>query len=313
LSNPAGACETNLLPIGAVVAALQQRYPDVSHSSLRFLEREGLITATRTAGGHRLYSSADLARIEQIKEWQRENHSLEEIKGRLARLDRLPEPARLADTFLHRLLEGELEGAYRLILEADEIGMPMARLFGDVLQPALAEIGHRWEQGTLMVAQEKEASELVREVIADLSLKHATLDPGAPQLIAACVAGERHELGVRMVCGLLRERGCLVRYLGVDVEPRFLLEALRMHRPEAMLLSARLEPNLPAVQDAIERVKSSGEAGYRPTVIVGGLLAMHHADLIREWGAEPITSNDPEESAEAILALLRPPEASEVS
>src|ERR687889_2193402 len=91
-----------LLSIGSVVAELQRSYPDVSHSSLRFLEREGLITSIRTRGGHRLYSPADVERIRQIKTWQAQRLSLEEIRQRLVDLDRLPAPAVLAESFLRQ-------------------------------------------------------------------------------------------------------------------------------------------------------------------------------------------------------------------
>ena len=77
------APDPDLLPIGQVVAELQASYPDVSHSSLRFLEREGLITSIRTPGGHRLYYRADVERIRQIKMWQAQRLSLDQIRQRL--------------------------------------------------------------------------------------------------------------------------------------------------------------------------------------------------------------------------------------
>jgi DNA-binding transcriptional MerR regulator len=64
-----------LIPIGRVVADLQGSYPDVTHSSLRFLEREGLVIPTRTPGGHRLYRPQDIERIRQIKAWQNGRNS----------------------------------------------------------------------------------------------------------------------------------------------------------------------------------------------------------------------------------------------
>src|SRR5918998_164213 len=89
-----------LLPIGAVVAELRRRYPDVTHSSLRFLEREGFIDPIRTPGGHRLYTSADIDRIMQIKAWQAERLSLAEVRRRLAVEAALGAPATLAQRFL---------------------------------------------------------------------------------------------------------------------------------------------------------------------------------------------------------------------
>jgi hypothetical protein len=40
----------DLVPIGPAVVELQRAYPDSTHSSLRFLERTGLLAPTRTPG-----------------------------------------------------------------------------------------------------------------------------------------------------------------------------------------------------------------------------------------------------------------------
>ena len=67
------------ISIGRIVELLAADYPDVTQSSLRFLEREGLLSPARTPGGHRLYTQADVQRVRQIKEWQAQRLSLEEI------------------------------------------------------------------------------------------------------------------------------------------------------------------------------------------------------------------------------------------
>jgi len=97
--------------IGDVVAELQRAYPDVTHSSLRFLEREGLVIPSRTPGGHRLYSQQDLGRIRQIKAWQAERLSLAEIRGRLAELEQIGSTGAVADRFLTTALAGDLARA----------------------------------------------------------------------------------------------------------------------------------------------------------------------------------------------------------
>lgn len=283
--------DETFLPIGGVVAVLQDDYPDVTRSSLRFLDREGLLTATRTPGGHRLYSAADIDRIRQIKTWQGQRLSLDDIRRRLLALDRLPPPAEMAEEFLRSALAGESAAAYDTILAADDLGVPLATLFGDVLQPALHTLGQRWEQGDLLVAQEKEVSELVRDLIAELTLRHARAG-GGPVLVAACVEGERHELGLRMIRGLLRQEGYVVHYLGADVAPRFLLEAVQLHRPAAILLSAKLAPNLPAVQDAIRFLIAGLSPETTPPIVVGGEAAIGNPELVRAWGAEPVQGDD---------------------
>ena len=298
--------ESDLLPIGQVVAELQASYPDVTHSSLRFLQREGLITPTRTVGGHRLFARHDVERIRQIKTWQAQRLSLDQIRQRLLDLDRLPEPAALAESFLRQALDGNQGAAYQTIIAADDVGLPLARLFGEVLQPALTELGQRWEHGELLVAQEKEVSELVRDLIADLSLRHARTPTDGPVLVAACVEGERHELGLRMVCGLCRAEGYAVHYLGADVAPRFLLEAVQLHRPKVILLSVKLAKNLPGVKDAIDVLSMELSSEHLPPFVVGGQLAIEQSEMLRAWGAIPVTSTHPAVAVTAVREVIQP-------
>jgi MerR family transcriptional regulator, light-induced transcriptional regulator len=295
-----------LVSIGSVVSELQRSYPDVSHSSLRFLEREGLITSIRTRGGHRLYSRADVERIRQIKTWQAQRLSLDQIRHRLVDLGRLPPPSALTESFLSQALGGDLAAAYQSIILADDVGMPLTRLFGEVLQPALTELGRRWEHGELLVAQEKEVSEVARDLIADLSLRHAQPPKDGPPLVAACVEGERHELGLRMICGLFRAEGWAVHYLGADVAPRFLLEAVQLHQPAVVLLSAKLTLNLPAVKDAVEVLTARLAPEQPPPVVVGGRVAVEHSEAIRTLGAIPVIEEHPAAALPVVAALLRP-------
>jgi len=314
-SNTAGGLDQPeaLLSIGTVVSDLQGTYPDVTHSSLRFLEREGLISSIRTPGGHRLYSPADVERIRQIKAWQSQRLSLDQIRQRLAELDRLPTPSALADSFLRQALEGNLAAAYQTIIRADDLGLPLTRLFGEVLQPALTELGRGWEHGELVVAPEKEVSEVARDLIADLSLRHARTPADGPALVAACVEGERHELGLRMVCGLFRAEGWVVHYLGADVAPRFLLEAVQIHRPAVILLSAKLAPNLPAVKDAVDVLTAGLAPEPPPPFVVGGQVAVEHSEAIRTLGAIPVIEEHPAAALTVVAALLQPSTAANAS
>lgn len=58
--------DAGYLTIGKVVKRLQQQYPELSVSKVRYLEDEGLIMPSRTPGGYRLYSQHDVDRLETI-------------------------------------------------------------------------------------------------------------------------------------------------------------------------------------------------------------------------------------------------------
>ena len=160
----------DLVPIGKVVEELSTDYPDVTHSSLRFLENEGLARPTRTPGGHRLYGPEDIARIRQIKAWQRQHLSLSEIRERLEAADRIDNPQEIAWRFLDLAAAGDLPAAQAVVLELWDFGFSLQRIFQHVLTPALIELGRRWQDGELLVGQEKEISALSRDLIAELSV-----------------------------------------------------------------------------------------------------------------------------------------------
>jgi methanogenic corrinoid protein MtbC1 len=295
--------ESRLLPIGEVVAALQAMYPDVSHSSLRFLEREGLVEPVRTSGGHRLYRPGDIERIRTIKAWQAERLSLKEIRTRLERQDASPRVDELGRRFLDLALAGENEAATAEILLADELGMPLEVTFTDVLKPAMYEIGERWGAGTLSVGQEHEVTEVARDIIAQLTVRHARSRPDAPIVVAACVSAELHDLGLRMVCGVLRQRGVQVHFLGGNVAPAFLIEVVRERQPDVVLLSTTLEAHQSALRATVAALRQESFPAGPPRIMIGG--QWNHAPENPLPGAETVIAPD-ESLARMVQRIFSP-------
>lgn len=61
------------LPIGEVLSLLQEEFPDVTISKIRFLESQGLIQPERTASGYRRFSASDIERLQWILRQQRDH------------------------------------------------------------------------------------------------------------------------------------------------------------------------------------------------------------------------------------------------
>jgi|GEM_PF-1651577 len=291
------------MTIGEAVRHLQQTYPDVTHSSLRFLQRESLIDPVRTSGGHRLYRQSDLDRIRTIKAWQLQRLSLQEIRQRLAERDAIADPASISRNFLQHAIAGNTAAATKEILLADEIGLPLATLFDEVLRPALYEVGHRWAEGSLTVGQEHEISEMTRDLIGELTLRHAHRNVNLPSIVAACIPGEQHDLGLRMVCGLLRQHGMQVHYLGANVPSTFLAETVHIRKPEMVLLSVTLATRLPVLQQTIETVAAIAREGYPRLIIAGGQASPAPWEGTQQGLVEILTDERLEILAGRILAL----------
>jgi MerR family transcriptional regulator, light-induced transcriptional regulator len=294
------------MPIGAVVARLREEFPDVTHSSLRFLEREGLLSPFRTPGGHRLYTDADVSRVASIKRWQQQHLSLEDIRALLERADRLPDLSDLSRAFVDEGAKGLFSSAARLVIGADDVGVPLVRTFDEVLVPAMIEVGYRWEKGEFLVSQEKQFSEVATELVIELSRRHLAKDPHGTPLVAACVKGTRHQLGLRMLVGVLRAEGYRVHYLGADVDLQFMVEAARMHQPKGILLSADLPELLPAVDASVSALKELGEVTTVCPIIVGGRGIAGSSGAIRDMGAIPMAGGSIANEVAGLMTAVPP-------
>jgi len=74
------------MTIGAVCKALEQEFPDISISKIRYLEDQKLLAPRRTPGGYRLYSAGDVQRLRTILRLQRDEFlPLRVIRQELAR------------------------------------------------------------------------------------------------------------------------------------------------------------------------------------------------------------------------------------
>ncbi len=72
------------LSIGEVLALLQEEFPDVTISKIRFLESQGLLDPERTPSGYRKFYEPDIDQLRWILTQQKENFlPLKVIKGRL--------------------------------------------------------------------------------------------------------------------------------------------------------------------------------------------------------------------------------------
>ena len=72
------------LSIGEVLSLLQEEFPDVTISKIRFLEAQGLLDPERTPSGYRKFYEADVERLRYILREQKDNYlPLKVIKDRL--------------------------------------------------------------------------------------------------------------------------------------------------------------------------------------------------------------------------------------
>lgn len=175
--------------------------------------------------------------------------------------------------------------------------VPLSGAVTRVFLPFLQEIGDRWEAGTLSVAHEHFASDMLRRQMSAIAAVPAQGSPGSdeaarPVVLLACPPGERHDLVLLCVTLMLRERGVRVRFLGADVPIAAIRTAARAMAADALVLAAIRPTTFVANSAALRRL------GQDHPLYVAGRGA--DAETAAEIGATRL----PDDPVRAVVVLV---------
>ena len=243
-------------PVGVRIGELSRRV-GVSTELLRAWERRyQLLQPARSPKGYRLYTTQDELRVRAMQDQLARGLSAAEA-ARVARRaapsdDAYPSPgaptaeleptAEESDTAmrLYRVLERALdtydESDAQHVVDTMLRELSLTTVLRDIVMPYLAELGRRWESGTIDVAQEHFASNLIRGRLAGLALGWG--QGVGPRAVIACPKGELHDLPL-MVFGIVLNRcGWRVTFLGNNTPVSDLDSAVRHLQPQVVVLAA---------------------------------------------------------------------------
>jgi DNA-binding transcriptional MerR regulator/methylmalonyl-CoA mutase cobalamin-binding subunit len=197
----------------------------LSTETLRAWERRhGAIRPVRDAQGRRLYDPATIERLSRLHRLTDRGHPIRDLATLDDdALDRLLDDGRQAayggvETLPSRMLDAIAD--YRVDVFDRDLSvaittLPMTVLLARVVMPLLREVGLRWADGRLAVAQERLVSSLLRMRLL------AVLSPPPreqrPRVLFATLPGERHELGLIGAALQAHEAGMPVLYLGTEL------------------------------------------------------------------------------------------------
>ena len=188
-----------------------------------------------------------------------------------------------ARVFLQALLSGQRAAAVAVAREALREGLTLPSLYLDVFQPAMYEVGARWEANRLTVAQEHVATAITQYVMAQIYEPPAQ-EQTRGSVVLTGVEGEYHNIGAVMVGDLLEASGWKVRFLGTNLPASSILSSIRDETPSYVGISATLLFNVPAVRELIGAIRT--EFSDRVRVVVGGAAFRANPELWRQVSAD---------------------------
>ncbi len=117
-------------------------------------------------------------------------------------------------------------------------------LYEDVIAPLVVEVGQRWHDGTLSVAQEHLLTERLESTLRG-ALRALERRDG-PLVLLACVESETHVLGLLGAAVQFAAAGARVVVLGAITPPAAIADAVRSMAPRVVGLSVATVPRDPA-------------------------------------------------------------------
>lgn len=293
---------------------------NITEATLRVWERRyDFPQATRTSGGHRLYSQQDIGRLQWVKARMdagmqvshaiRALHQAEAdgtfdptiqtiIESSVLKSPPLTEVNSLGRVYrrlMDAYLRHDLEEATALITIAQNL-YSLEELMLKVIGPALHEIGAAWERGELDVATEHLSTHHLRSFLVTW-MRVGPPTYAVKPLLLACAPGELHEGSLLMLGVLLRRLRWPVLYLGQTTPYTELAFFVEEMQPSILVFVAMLQESaiallglsrwLPQANENKANENKANENGGQggPLICYGGRAFVEHPELRAEMHA----------------------------
>ena len=265
---------------------------------LRAWERRyGAVEPSRSGGGQRLYSDADVRRLQLLATAVDGGRTIgliadledEELQD-LIDEDRetpvqapgdaiAPDVERVGHAL--RLIEAMRTDELEQYLMRSAVELRPHELVEGLVVPLLEEVGRAWQSGAMRPSTEHIASVAIRRFLEWLSSANLP-DEDAPLAVTGTPSGQQHEFGALLAGVIAAYQGWRVRFLGPDLPAEDIAAAAKQLDASMVALSA-VHPRLDS--RGVQEVKKVRELLPESVeVVVGGAGATAYGDEWEEAG-----------------------------
>ena len=196
----------------------------------------------------------------------------------------------IAREYLDALLDVDVERARELIRVAVERGTPIHELYLYVFERTQKEVGRLWQLNKASEADEHFCTAATQHIVAGLYPQIFSGQRTGRSAVVACVSGELHDFGARMVADMLDIDGWRTFYLGANTPSESILETTAKVKGAVLCLSTTITYHVAEIRKIVGMARND-ERTADLKIIVGGYPFNIDADLWRRIGADGHAEN----------------------
>ncbi len=271
-----------------------------THTIRVWERRYEIVKPIRTETNRRLYSEDDVQKLTLLHKATQAGHSI----GQLAKLP-LEEieqyvkeqsastpttktmhlddssPVYYVDAALAATENFDNEALDNILTQAS-VNFSQPMLIDHVIVPFLHQIGERWFDGNLRVAQEHAASAVLRTFLGRI-LNSVRLIEDGPTMVTATVAGLNHEFGAMLVAISAASQGWRSHYLGANLPAEEIAFTVQKMNAKVVIISIIYPPNDDLVRKQLLHLRRL--LADDVTLLAGGRAVDSYADVLAEINA----------------------------
>jgi methanogenic corrinoid protein MtbC1 len=181
--------------------------------------------------------------------------------------------AMVAHEYLDALLIADRVTAMKIIDNQVKLGVAIRDIFLRIFQPVLRELGRLWQIQKISVAQEHYATATTQLLLArlyqNMMIESQKVKRRGKTVVAVCVSGELHEMGVRMVADFFEMDGWNTYFIGANTPEKSLISAVKERKADLVALSSTMSFHLPWVDKQIRALRQDPDTRH-VKIIIGG-------------------------------------------
>lgn len=267
-------------------------------------KRYGAVTPQRTETNRRLYTDADISRLQMLSQLIKKGYTI----GHIAKLqdtelvelfdsvtasETAPQVAAASGQVSHLIqaaataIRNYDQTALDRIFDEASLSLGYSGLLELVVIPVIQQVGEDWHNGNLTSAGEHAATSFIKQYLTN-SMRSFITEETAPILVVTTPAGQLHELGAFIGSCQARKSGWKIVYLGPSLPADEIASALINTNATALLLSIVYPVDDPRIPVELTRLRDQAPKNF--PILVGGSAIASYRQALEHIDAVSITT-----------------------